>query len=491
MTHQELKIKLLETNYFEDNEYLDNYCELIISNLETKKEKGITQIHHIIPRCYYVLNKQIINNSKENTVNLKYIDHILSHYYMCLCSIGTLKYRLANAFLHLVNRKWKCENFNPEIDLSEHQHIYEEYYGSLSNKNVSLETRLKMSNSQKGKRKPNVAKKLRGKPNYSTSKFFNIYCLELDEMFNSTFDIRQKYPKLVVGTILQILKYNSLNPKYQTCKNTHWCYGFETKEESKQYLLKTIKDLSPLPSKNSKPIQSLETGDVYQNSIVAGIKIVGRKVSNISESANCFSKGKPKIAYGSHWVYLEDINKPYNKEERESMLSKILPAYYVVMKPVQNLETGDVYNDTKAAEIVMCGRRTTNVGKSATAFARGINKLAYGYHWVRLENHNNIPYDEEERQNLLNSPFLVQLPPRNGKVVQNLNTGEVYENTRKAEKAICGKVTTNILMSALNYSKGKPKRAYGSYWVYLEGHNDVPYTPEERQELLTKILQNS
>lgn len=49
MIIQKLKIKLLNTGYFKDNEYLDKYCDLIFSNLETKYEKGKTQKHYIIP----------------------------------------------------------------------------------------------------------------------------------------------------------------------------------------------------------------------------------------------------------------------------------------------------------------------------------------------------------------------------------------------------------------------------------------------------------
>ena len=53
MTELELKNKLLDTNAFIDNYWLDLYCTLIVYNLSTKKEKYKTQSHHIIPIAYY------------------------------------------------------------------------------------------------------------------------------------------------------------------------------------------------------------------------------------------------------------------------------------------------------------------------------------------------------------------------------------------------------------------------------------------------------
>ena len=92
MTQQEIKVKLLNTNYFIDNEYLDKYCELIELNKDTKKERPKTQSHHIVPVSYFKLSKLPIDNSKENRVNLLYKDHILVHYYLCLCTKGKFKY---------------------------------------------------------------------------------------------------------------------------------------------------------------------------------------------------------------------------------------------------------------------------------------------------------------------------------------------------------------------------------------------------------------
>lgn len=127
MFQQEIKIKLLATNYFIDNEYLDKYCELIELNKDTKRERPKTQSHHIIPVSYFKLSELPIDNSKENRVNLLYKDHILAHYYLCLCTKGKFKYSMENGFMHLTYCKWEYKNFNPETDLDKFQTIYEDY----------------------------------------------------------------------------------------------------------------------------------------------------------------------------------------------------------------------------------------------------------------------------------------------------------------------------------------------------------------------------
>lgn len=47
MTKQELKIKLLQTNLFIDNSYLQDYLDLV----NNSTIEGYTEKHHILPRC--------------------------------------------------------------------------------------------------------------------------------------------------------------------------------------------------------------------------------------------------------------------------------------------------------------------------------------------------------------------------------------------------------------------------------------------------------
>ena len=49
-----MKDLLLKTGYFIDNEYLDSYVKLVESNAVAESSVS-TQIHHILPRCYFLL----------------------------------------------------------------------------------------------------------------------------------------------------------------------------------------------------------------------------------------------------------------------------------------------------------------------------------------------------------------------------------------------------------------------------------------------------
>lgn len=123
-----LKLRLKKTNLFEDNEWLDLYCELILNNLNTKKEKFKTNVHHIIPRCYYKHNNLEVDNSKENLVNLLYKDHILAHYYLCKCAKESrFKYCMLSSIEHILGLSKKI-GLNLDIDefnLDDYQELYQ------------------------------------------------------------------------------------------------------------------------------------------------------------------------------------------------------------------------------------------------------------------------------------------------------------------------------------------------------------------------------
>ena len=69
--------QLLQTGMFIANAQLDAYIKLINSSDSTVK---YGEKHHIIPRSYYKLTGQKIDNSKANVVKLSYFEHILAHY---------------------------------------------------------------------------------------------------------------------------------------------------------------------------------------------------------------------------------------------------------------------------------------------------------------------------------------------------------------------------------------------------------------------------
>lgn len=101
---ENLKIKLLNTELFIDNEYLQMYCDLIELNYNTEKIKYKTQSHHILPRCYFKMIDKEVDNSKDNLVNLLLKDHVLAHCYLVLASKENIfKYYNRVALYRIIN----------------------------------------------------------------------------------------------------------------------------------------------------------------------------------------------------------------------------------------------------------------------------------------------------------------------------------------------------------------------------------------------------
>jgi len=100
-----IKELLLKTDLVIDNQYLDEYVELMLNNLDTSKKKDVTQEHHMIPVAAYLpkdVSKTIkytrgassrdkdavkIANADPNNkrVQLNYADHIKAHLLLTRC----------------------------------------------------------------------------------------------------------------------------------------------------------------------------------------------------------------------------------------------------------------------------------------------------------------------------------------------------------------------------------------------------------------------
>lgn len=117
----EIKKALLNTGFVEDNQYLDEYVELVVNNLTTTKVKGVTQEHHIIPIfCYapesinstdrvgrYSYTAESNKRRREllkladmdphnKRLHLNYSDHIKAHILLTKCG-KTYNFILSNA----------------------------------------------------------------------------------------------------------------------------------------------------------------------------------------------------------------------------------------------------------------------------------------------------------------------------------------------------------------------------------------------------------
>lgn len=96
---QKLKEKLLNTGYFIDNNYLDEYIKLVYG-ISTA---SYIEQHHILPRAYYSLEGLEIDNSDNNLVGLSFADHCKAHWLLYYCTIDKLQYASQTAFVIMVN----------------------------------------------------------------------------------------------------------------------------------------------------------------------------------------------------------------------------------------------------------------------------------------------------------------------------------------------------------------------------------------------------
>lgn len=113
---------------FVSNDYLELYIRLIERNRVTPWLGGRTNAHHIIPRSWFKINSKEVDNTSNNLVNLVYRDHVLAHYYLCLCTSGDLLYANELALVCLVSRK-KLNTVDKQLvtRLPLYNKIYEDY----------------------------------------------------------------------------------------------------------------------------------------------------------------------------------------------------------------------------------------------------------------------------------------------------------------------------------------------------------------------------
>ena len=115
-------------NNFVDNEHLQSYIRLVERNRVTPQLGGRTNAHHVIPRSWFKINNYEIDNSQNNLVNLVYRDHVLAHYYLCLCTNGDLLFANELALVCLTGRK-KLNAVDKQLvtRLPLYNKIYEDY----------------------------------------------------------------------------------------------------------------------------------------------------------------------------------------------------------------------------------------------------------------------------------------------------------------------------------------------------------------------------
>ena len=115
MTKQEL----LNTDYFIDNEYLDQYLKLTKINSNAK----YLERHHILPKAYYRLKNLKVDNTKNNIIKLSFANHCKAHWLLYFCTKDELKYANQTAFAIMMNGITKHIKDYTEADFIELQKL--------------------------------------------------------------------------------------------------------------------------------------------------------------------------------------------------------------------------------------------------------------------------------------------------------------------------------------------------------------------------------
>lgn len=123
---------LRSMKFFIDNEYLYKYCQLIERHTRTGLKPRLTHKHHIIPKSWFKLTNTVINNDLNNLVNLPIREHILAHYYLCLCTEDPFKYANQLALMCLQTQK-RINIVDQHLlhNLPMYNNIYEDYITKL------------------------------------------------------------------------------------------------------------------------------------------------------------------------------------------------------------------------------------------------------------------------------------------------------------------------------------------------------------------------
>ena len=117
-----LKQLLIDTGIVEENEHLDHYIQIVLAPCTTniKSEK-----HHIIPVAYYKLMNIPVDNSKNNIVKLSVYNHVLAHYYACLCFKEPIKSKMIHAFCLMSKEDKSFLNSTEQVILEQLAHVAE------------------------------------------------------------------------------------------------------------------------------------------------------------------------------------------------------------------------------------------------------------------------------------------------------------------------------------------------------------------------------
>ena len=154
MFFEELKQKLLATDLVLDNDWLDKYCLLLLTQSVLTYDSTKTNYHHAIPRTYYETRGLAVDNTADNVFILLYKDHVLAHYYLAMAAKESeFKYKMLYSIRFIIGSAKTISEQNFLKKLPAAQHSYELLSKNFSTNNPSKnpENAKKISERRKGK----------------------------------------------------------------------------------------------------------------------------------------------------------------------------------------------------------------------------------------------------------------------------------------------------------------------------------------------------
>ena len=309
LTKTDLKKRLLDLHIVCDVEFLDKYCELILTNISSTNVDKKTTSHHFIPVAYYgkIYNekkktKQISladNDVLNFRVNLTYCDHVLAHWYLFKCSSDSFFSYInsyAVMFMLKVNALPESESeiLQNIINIGE---IYSNFctYQSENHKggpkfghSVSEETRLKISTTLKAKNKSAWNKGLTKETDERVLKNANAQRGKLvSQETRDRISLKLKgKSKILSEEQRAAMSCRMLGNTYGFTQGQNpWNKGIKYTAEQKKNLVKTR-------------VLCVETGEIFESITDAKIKYRG--------DIHAACAGRQKTAAGYHWKILKD-----------------------------------------------------------------------------------------------------------------------------------------------------------------------------------------
>ena len=270
-----LKSKLLSTDRFFDNEFLQKYLDIVV-DCSVHHSQGETQNHHIIPQYIFVEDGIQIDNSDENIVTLSYKNHMIAHYYLARCcknpdDIGknalSIRYLLKGKTLESINIE--------DIDWDYITHMYRCGRDYTLRKSHTVEANKKVSSTLMGRVSPNKGN-IRGKSPKSKKNPNAKNKLLSDMASNRTGDKNSFYGR----------------------KHTDYTKGLISKKNSKPVAMRDLSTLEVIRTFKSLKEASdylIDNGYAQSSAIVARLSFV------------CKDAVENRCAYGFNWRFIDKV----------------------------------------------------------------------------------------------------------------------------------------------------------------------------------------